>query len=70
MKKNDLPDPSGPLSEQMLSTAVVSAYVKVLEALKEGEEKRSRGPYLSLTPAHKSEIGQIRAWCHCFNTVL
>ena len=59
-KKNDLPDLSGPLSEQMPSTAIASGNVKVLEALKKGEEKkkRSRGPYLSLTPAQKYEIGK------------
>ena len=44
----------------MPSTTIVSANVKILEALKEGEEKkmRSRGPYLSLTPAQKYEIGK------------
>ena len=59
-QKNDLPDPSGPLSEQMTSTAIVSANVKVLEALKEGEgkKKKSRGPYLSLTPTQKYKIGK------------
>ena len=60
MKKNDLPDPSGPLSEQMPFMAIALANVKVLEALKEGEEKkrRSRGPYLLLRPAQKYEIGK------------
>ena len=55
-----MPDPSGPLSEQITSTAIASANVKVLEALKEGEgkKKKSRGPYLLLTPAQKYEIGK------------
>ena len=40
-QKPDLPDPSGPLSEQIPWTAITSANVKVLEALKEcGEEKK------------------------------
>ena len=59
-KKNDLPDPSGPLSEQMPSMAITSANVKILEALKEEEEKkkRSRKPYFLLTPTKKYEIGK------------
>ena len=41
--------------------AIASANVKVLAALEEKEEmkkKASRGPYLSLTPAQKYEIGK------------
>ena len=62
-QKPDLPDPSGCLSEQIPSTAIASANVKVLEALKCGEEKkkRPRGPYLSLTPSQKYEIGKRAA---------
>jgi len=37
-----LPDPSGPLSEQIPSTAIALANVKVLKALKEKEEKKKR----------------------------
>ena len=39
MKKNNLPDPSGPLSEQM-PTAISSANVKVLKA----QKKRKGNP--------------------------
>ena len=52
-QKQDLPDPSGPLSELIPSTAIASTNVKVLAALEDGEEmkkKVSLGPYLSLTP--------------------
>ena len=62
-QKLDLPDPSGPLSK-LPSTAIASANVKVLAALEDGEEmkkKVSRGPYLSLTPAQKYEIGKRAA---------
>ena len=59
----NLPDPSGPLSEQIPATAIVSANMKVLEALEGNEEKkkRSRGPYLSLTSVQKYEIGKWAA---------
>lgn len=59
----NLSDPSGPLSEQIPVTAIASANVKVLEALQGNEEKkkRSRGLYLSLTPAQKYEIGKRAA---------
>ena len=63
-QKPDLPDPSGPLSKQIPSTAIASANVKVLEALKEhGEEKkkRPRRPYLLLMPSQKYEIGKREA---------
>ena len=48
------PDPSGPLSKQIPSTAIASTNVKVLEALKEHGEvkkKRPRRPYFLLTPS-------------------
>ena len=59
-QKQDLPDSSGPLSEKIPSTAIASANVKVLEALEEGEEnkRKSQGPYLSLPPDQKYEIGK------------
>ena len=60
-QKQDLLDPSGPLSELIPSTAIASANVKVLAALEDGEEmknKVSRGPYLSLTPAQNYEIAE------------
>ena len=62
-RKQDLPDPSGPLSELIPLTAIASANAKVLEALEEGEEvkKKPRGPYSSLTPAQKYEIGKRAA---------
>ena len=37
----DLPDPSGPLRETVLPTAIVTVNVKVNEALNEAELKRS-----------------------------
>ena len=36
----NLPDPSGPLSEQIPAMAIPSANVKVLEALEGNEEKK------------------------------
>ena len=63
-QKQDLPDHSDPLSELIPSTAITSANVKVLAALEDGEEmkkKVSQGPYLSLTPAQKYEIGKRAA---------
>ena len=64
-EKPDLPDPSGPLRETVLSTAIVAANAKVNEALNEAELKKSasraRGMYSFLTPAQKCEVGRRAA---------
>ena len=63
-EKPDLPDPTGPLSEKVPSQAIAAANVKVIEALEEVQEKksrRSRGSYVSLTPAQKYEFGKRAA---------
>ena len=63
-QRQDLPDPSGPLSELKPLTVIASANVKVLATLEDGEEmkkKVNRGPYSSLTPAQKYEIGKRAA---------
>ena len=56
----NLPDTSGCLSGQTPVTDITSANVIVLEALEGNEEKKktSWGPYLSLTPTQKYEIGK------------
>ena len=62
-KKPDLPDPDGPLSGAVPSSAISSANTKVLEALTNIEESKkcTRGPYLALTSAQKYEIGKRSA---------
>lgn len=72
-KKPDLPDPDGPLSSAVPSSAISSANTKVLEALTNIEEnkKRTRGPYLGLaiTSAQKYEIGKRAAEYGVTNTI-
>ena len=64
-QKPDLPDPSGPLREKVLPTAIATANAKVAEAIDEAEVKkrasRARGTYSFLTPAHKYEVGKRAA---------
>jgi len=62
-QKSDLPDPVGPLSEKVPSSAISAASKKFIKALDDAQEskKRSRGPYLSLTPAQKYEVGKRAA---------
>ena len=57
-QKSDLPNPMGPLSEKVPSSAISAANKNVTKALNDAQErkKRTRGPYLSLTPAQKYEI--------------
>ena len=64
----DLPEPTGPLSEKIPSTAIASANAKVEKALEEDKVKRSesrRGPrgkpYLYLMGTQKFEIGKRAA---------
>jgi len=53
----------GPLSEKVPSSAISAANKIVIKALDVTQEskKRSCGPYLSLTPAQKYEIGKRAA---------
>ena len=64
-QKPDLPDPRGPLSENVPPTAIAAANVKVVEALDEADEKKSlsrtRGKYSFTTPAQKYEVGKRAA---------
>ena len=62
-QKSDLPSPVGPLSEKVPSSAISAANKNVIKALNDAQErkKRTRGPYLSLTPAQKYEIGKRAA---------
>ena len=56
----DLPDPNGPLSENMPSSAVSSANAKVTDVF-EKQTSSIRGPYLTLTPTQKYQIGKRTA---------
>ena len=64
-QKPDLPDPNGPLSQSLPSTAIAAANVKVTDALNEAEVKKSasrtRGTYSFLTSAQKYEVGKRAA---------
>ena len=67
-KGPDLPDPAGPLSEKIPSTAIAAANVKVEKALEEDKVKRSesrRGPrgkpYLFVTGTQRFEVGKRAA---------
>ena len=52
-EKRDLPDPSGPLRETVLSTAIVEAIMKVSEAELKKSASRAHGTYSFLTPVQK-----------------
>ena len=58
--KDSLPDPTGPLSENVLSKAIVEANEKVTKLL-EKPIKSARGPYHTFTPAQKLTIGKRAA---------
>ena len=61
-QRPDLPDPSGPLREKVLPTAIAAANAKVIEAIDEAEvrkrESRARGTCLFLTLTQKYEVGK------------
>ena len=64
-QKPDHPDPSGPLREKVLTTAIAVANAKVIEAIKKAEVRKStcraHGTYSFLTLAQKYEIGKRAA---------
>ena len=60
-KKTNLPDPSGALSSEVPSSAIVSANSKVqkIASSSESSESKKRGPYSkSFSPQVKAEIGR------------
>ena len=67
-KGPDLPEPTGPLSEKVPSTAIATANAKMEKALEEDKVDRSKSqrgprgkPYLFLTRTQKFEIGKRAA---------
>ena len=54
--KDSLPDPTGPLSEKVLSKVIVTANQKVTNTGK--LLKSIRRPYLTLTPEQKLRVGR------------
>jgi len=73
-QKSDLPNPVGPLSKKVPSSAISAAHKNVIEVLNDAQErkKRTRGPYLFLTPAQKYEIGKksSRTWRYSQHSLL
>ena len=60
-QKTNLPDPSGALSSEVPSSAIVSANSKVqkIASSSESSEFKKRGPYSkSFSPQVKAEIGK------------
>ena len=58
---DNLPDPTGPLSEKIPSKAIVTANQKVMEVLEKQGGKSIRGHYHTLTPAQKLTVGNVVA---------
>ena len=56
-----LPDPTGPLSYKVDSTAIEEAYAEVTAALASASAGSKRAPYLKLTPEQKAIIGKYAA---------
>ena len=57
-EKLELPDPNGSLSGSVPSSAVSSVNAKVKDVLVKQTSTASQGPYLTLTPAQKYQIGK------------
>ena len=55
-----LPDPRGPLSKELPSTAILCANREVTNVL-QLQQTKSRGPYTKFTPEEKAEIGKRAA---------
>ena len=54
-----LPDPCGPLSDEVLTDAITSTNTAVAKAIKKSETSRKqKGPYLYLRDAQRSEVGK------------
>lgn len=58
---DNLPDPTGPLSEKILSKAIVTANQIVTEVLEKQGGKSVRGHYHTSTPAQKLSVGKRAA---------
>ena len=60
-EKLDLPDPSGPLTQTVLPTAIVEANVKVNEALNEAKLKKSKpGLWNVLISDASAEVSSVK----------
>ena len=59
-KLDTLPDPHGPLSKDIITNTHVRQVQQEVEQ-EASSEKRSQGPYISLTPAQKFSIGKRAA---------
>ena len=60
-KDNTLPDPDGPLSRDIPSSSIGITNTRMRQVQQEASsERRSRGPYISLTPAQKFSVGKKR----------
>ena len=59
-KDNDLPNPSGPLSEVVPSTSIEEANKEVDAQLSKSSAKRHEG-YMILTPEQKARVGKYAA---------
>ena len=65
-KDSTLPDPDGPLGRGIPSSSIGITNAHVRQVQQEASsERRSRGPYISLTPAQKFSVGK-----QCFNSLL
>ena len=60
MSDTKLPDPRGPLSKEVPSTAIAAANGEVKHVV-ELQRRKTRGPYTKFTPEQKAEIGKRAA---------
>ena len=62
-----LPDPRGPLSDEVPTDAITAANAAVAKAITKCEASRNeKGPYLYLTDAQRCEVGE-KSCCHWNN---
>ena len=54
-----LPDPKGPLSDQIPTASIAEANKEVLKAVAEVKEPEKKGPYIIVTPEYKAKIAKF-----------
>ena len=69
--RSELPDPSGPLSETILSSTISSVNASISSVIADEPEggTLARGPLLHLTPAQKNQVGKRAAEFGVTNTL-
>jgi len=53
-----LPDPTGPLTEELPSSVISAANKDIIESSKKESSKKTKGPYAKFTPEFKAKIAK------------